>query len=361
MKEGTMTATTLETTIDQDKLASLAGQAMNDIAGMSSGTLIVAGDKLGLFRALRDRGALTSAELASATETAERYVREWLNSQAASGYVTYLGEGRYTLTPEQAELLTNEDSPYCMLGGFQTTSAATRALPKILERFKTGEGLGWHEHDPDLFEGVERFFRPGYKAHLVSSWLPALDGVLDKLERGITVADVGCGHGSSTIIMAKAFPNSTFVGSDYHEPSIQAARTAAVAAGLGNCTFQVASAKDYQGTYDLVCHFDCLHDMGDPVGAARHVLESLTPDGTWMLVEPFANDDVADNLNLVGRLYYSASTFICTPASLSQEVGLALGAQAGEGRLREVITQAGFTRFRRAAETPFNMVLEARP
>jgi 2-polyprenyl-3-methyl-5-hydroxy-6-metoxy-1,4-benzoquinol methylase len=356
-----MTATTTATTIDQDKLMGLVGQAVNDIGALYSGTLVVAGDKLGLYRAIREKGSVTSAELASATRTAERYVREWLNSQAASGYITYLGDGRYTLTPEQAEMLTNEDSPFCMLGGFQVSSAATRALPKLIERFKTGEGLGWHEHESDLFEGVERFFRPGYKAHLVSSWLPALDGVLDKLERGINVADVGCGHGASTIIMAKAFPNSRFVGSDYHEPSIEAARKAAAGAGVTNCTFEVASAKTYTGKFDLVCHFDCLHDMGDPVGAARHVLESLTPDGTWMLVETYANDDVVDNLNPVGRVYYSASTFICTPASLSQEVGLALGAQAGEARLRDVITQAGFTRFRRAAETPFNIVLEARP
>ncbi len=349
------------TTIDQDKLMSLVGQAVNDLGALLSGTLIVVGDKLGLYRTMRERGSVTSQQLAEATSTAERYVREWLNAQAASGYVTYEGDGRYRLTPEQAELLANEDSPYCMLGGFQVTSAASRALPKLIERFRTGEGLGWHEHDPDLFEGTERFFRPGYMTHLVGSWLPALDGVLSKLERGIDVADVGCGRGASTIIMARAFPNSRFVGSDYHTPSIEAARKTAAAAGVSNCTFEVASAKEYTGRFDLVCHFDCLHDMGDPVGAARHVLESLTPDGTWMIVEPFANDDVADNLNPVGRVYYSASTFICTPASLSQEVGLALGAQAGEARLREVVTQAGFTRFRRATETPFNIVLEARP
>ncbi len=356
-KEKVMTAST----IDQDILTRLVGQAVNDMGALLSGTLIVAGDKLGLYRAMRDRGSVSPAELAEATGTAERYIREWLNSQAASGYITYEGNGRYRLTPEQVEMLTNEESPFCVLGGFQVTSAATRALPKLIERFKTGEGLGWHEHDTDLFEGTERFFRPGYMAHLVSSWLPSLNGVLSKLERGIKVADVGCGRGASTIIMAKAFPNSQFVGSDYHDPSIEAARKAAMEAGIGNCTFEVASAKEFAGTFDLVCHFDCLHDLGDPVGAARHVRESLTADGTWMIVEPYANDEVADNLNPVGRVYYSASTFICTPASLSQEVGLALGAQAGESRLRDVVTQAGFTRFQRAAETPFNIVLEARP
>jgi 2-polyprenyl-3-methyl-5-hydroxy-6-metoxy-1,4-benzoquinol methylase len=349
------------TTIDQEKLTAIVGQVVNDIGALYSGTLVAVGDKLGLYRAMRHHGSVTSAELAGATGTAERYVREWLNSQAASGYVTYLGDGRYTLTPEQAELFTNEDSPFCIVGGFQVASAATRAFPKLIERFKTGEGLGWHEHDTDLFEGTERFFRAGYLAHLVSSWLPTLDGVLDKLDRGINVADVGCGRGASTIIMAKAFPNSQFVGSDYHAPSVEAARREASAAGVSNCRFEVASAKEYRGTFELVCHFDCLHDMGDPVGAARHVLESLTPDGTWMIVEPYANDQVVDNLNPVGRVYYSASTFICTPASLSQEVGLALGAQAGEARLRDVVSQAGFTRFRRATETPFNIVLEARP
>jgi SAM-dependent methyltransferase len=233
--------------------------------------------------------------------------------------------------------------------------------PRLIEAFKTGKGVGWDEHDPDLFQGTERFFRPGYLTNLVSAWLPALDGVVEKLQSGATVADVGCGHGASTVIMAKAFPQSRFVGFDYHAPSINAARDAAHAAGVTNCEFEVASAKDYPGTYDVVAHFDCIHDMGDPVGAARHTLQSLKPDGTWMLVEPFANDDVVDNLTPVGRVFYSASTFICTPASLAQDVGAALGAQAGEGRLRDVAQEAGFTRFRRAAETPFNLVLEARP
>jgi SAM-dependent methyltransferase len=304
---------------------------------------------------------MTPAELAKKTGTTERYVREWLNAQSAGGYVTYTGDGRYTLSPEQAEALTNEESPAFVLGGFQGMTAATMARPRLIEAFKTGKGVGWDEHDPDLFQGTERFFRPGYLANLVAAWLPALDGVVAKLEAGASVADVGCGHGASTIIMARAFPNSKFTGFDYHGPSIEAARKAARDAGVTNCDFQVASAKDYPGTYDLVCHFDCLHDMGDPVGAAAHARKSLKPDGTWMLVEPFANDEVAENLTPVGRVFYSASTFICTPASLAQEVGAALGAQAGEQRLGEVARKAGFSRFRRAAETPFNIVLEGRP
>jgi len=252
--------------------------------------------------------------------------------------------------------------PAYVVGGFQAMLGATLAVPKIIERFRNGDGLGWDEHDPDLFQGTERFFRPGYEANLVQSWLPALEGVVPKLEKGAKVADVGCGHGASTIIMAVAFPNSTFVGFDYHAPSIEAARKAAADAGVADrCRFEVASAADYPGTdYDLVCHFDCLHDMGDPVGAATHTRESLKADGTWLLVEPFANDDVADNLTPVGRVFYSASTLICTPASLSQDVGAALGAQAGEGRLREVAEAAGFTSFRRATETPFNLVLEGK-
>jgi SAM-dependent methyltransferase len=324
--------------------------------------LVVIGDKLGLFRALATSEPITPAELAAKTGTTERYVREWINGLAAADYVTFCGDGRYTLTPEQAEVLANEDSPASLIGGFQTLAAAGKIVPKLVQAFRTGQGVGWHEHDVDLFEGVERFFRPGYAANLTAAWLPALDGVVAKLERGAKVADVGCGHGASTIIMAKAFPNSTFIGFDYHGPSIDAARKAAANAGLTNVKFEVASAKDFPGKgYDLVCYFDCLHDMGDPQGAAKHTLGTLAKDGTWMIVEPFANDDVADNMNPVGRVYYSASTLICTPNSLSQEVGTALGAQAGEKRLGEVIGGAGFTRFRRATETPFNIVLEARP
>jgi 2-polyprenyl-3-methyl-5-hydroxy-6-metoxy-1,4-benzoquinol methylase len=338
----------------------LVNQAIGDMGAALVGALVVIGDKLGLYRGLADGTPRTSAELASQTGTNERYIREWLNSQSAAGYVTYCGDGRYTLSPEQAEALTNDDSPAFVVGGFQGMTAAARMAPRTMQAFKTGEGVGWHEHDADLFEGTERFFRPGYNANLVAAWLPALDGVVKKLESGATVADVGCGHGASTILMAKAFPNSRFIGFDYHEASIKTARDTAAKAGVKNCSFEVASAKDYPGQYDLVCHFDCLHDMGDPVGASKHVKETLKPGGTWMIVEPFANDDVADNLNPVGRVFYSASTLICTPASLSQEVGAALGAQAGEGRLREVVTKGGFTSFRRATETPFNLVLEAR-
>jgi SAM-dependent methyltransferase len=338
-----------------------AHKALGDVAGALTASLVVIGDKLGLYKALT-KGPATPAELATRTGTTERYVREWLNAQAAAGYVTYEG-GRYSLPPAHAACLADEESPACVLGAFQGMTAAMRANGKVAEGFKTGCGVGWHEHDPELFIGTERFFRPGYNAHLISEWIPALDGVQEKLERGARVADVGCGLGASTIIMAKAFPKSTFVGFDYHAPSIEKARERARAAGVGDrVTFEVASAKQFPGEkYDVVCFFDCLHDMGDPVGAARHVRETLAPDGTWLLVEPMAGDRVEDNLNPVGRLFYSVSTLVCTPASLAQEVGLALGAQAGEGRLRNVLEQAGFTRIRRATETPFNLVLEARP
>jgi SAM-dependent methyltransferase len=349
--------------MNEDRLMDLVHQAVGDFGAMLTGALVVLGDRLDLYRHLAAAGRpLTSAELAAAAGCAERYVREWLNAQAASGYVTYL-DGRYGLSAEQATAFTDESSPACVVGGFQAMLAATRAVDRLSVAFRTGEGLGWHEHHDDLFSGTERFFRPGYLANLTTSWIPALEGAEDKLRHGARVADVGCGHGSSTIIMARAYPNSTFTGFDYHAPSVEAARKAAAEAGLGDrVSFQLASAKDYPGTgYDLVAFFDCLHDMGDPAGAARHVLASLAPDGSWLLVEPFASDDTAGNLNPVGRLFYSVSTLVCTPASLAQEVGTALGAQAGETRLRDVATAAGFTRFRRAAETPFNLVLEARP
>jgi SAM-dependent methyltransferase len=349
--------------MNEDKLMSLVHQAVGDFGSILTGALVVLGDRLDLYRHLADAGRpLTSAELATAAGCAERYVREWLNGQAASGYVTY-ADGRYALDEEQAIAFTDESSPACVIGGFQAMLAATRAIDRLTVAFRTGEGLGWHEHHDDLFRGTERFFRPGYNANLTPSWIPALEGVEDKLRRGAKVADVGCGHGASTVIMARAFPESTFTGFDYHAPSIDAARKAAAEAGVDDrVTFDVAPATEYPGTgYDLVGFFDCLHDMGDPTGAARHVLASLASDGTWLIVEPFANDDIAGNLNPVGRLFYSVSTLVCTPASLSQEVGTALGAQAGETRLRDVVTTAGFTRFRRAAETPFNLVLEARP
>jgi SAM-dependent methyltransferase len=285
-----------------------------------------------------------------------------LSGQAAGGYVTY-ANGSFSLTPEQSFALAQEGSPAFVPGAFQLATSLVKDEEKISSAFRTGSGVGWHEHHHDLFAGTERFFRPGYAANLISSWLPALDGVHEKLERGSLVADVGCGHGASTILMAEAYPRSEFVGFDYHEGSIAAAREKASSAGLdGRVSFEVAAAKEYPGDgYDLVAMFDCLHDMGDPVGAATHVLETLGSDGTWMIVEPYAGDQLEDNLNPVGRVFYSASTLVCTPASRDQEVGLALGAQAGEARLRDVVTQGGFTRFRRATETPFNLVLEARP
>jgi len=340
-------------------------RAFGDIGGALTASLVVIGDKLGLYRALAAGGPATPAELAERTKTAERYVREWCAAQAASEYLTYdPATGRYTLPEAHAVALTDESSPACVLGGFQGMTAATRIVPRIIEAFRTGHGVGWHEHDPNLFEGTERFFRPGYNAHLVPEWIPALEDVGPKLRAGAHVADIGCGHGASTIILAQAFPRSRFVGFDYHAPSIESARRRARDAKVDDrVRFEVASAKDYpgRGEYDLVAFFDCLHDMGDPVGAAAHVRETLKEDGTWMLVEPFAHDRVEDNLNPLGRVFYSVSTLVCTPASLSQEVGAALGAQAGEARLRGVLEKAGFTRIRRATETPFNLVIEARP
>jgi SAM-dependent methyltransferase len=309
-------------------------------------------------------GPLSSEELAQRTGVAERSVREWLRNQAAGGYIVYDSDSdRYELPNEHALALAYEDSPFYILGVYDSIASLYADEDKILEAFASGRGMGWHEHDHRLFRGTERFFRPGYRAHLVSEWIPALDGVQEKLERGAMVADVGCGHGVSTVIMADAFPNSHFVGFDYHPPSIDRARELAADSGVGeNTSFAVASAKDYPGDgYDLVCVFDCLHDMGDPVGASAHVRETLAPDGTWMIVEPFANDSVGENLNPVGRVFYGASTVICTPASLAQEVGLALGAQAGEARLAEVIKEGGFSSVRRATETPFNLILEAKP
>jgi 2-polyprenyl-3-methyl-5-hydroxy-6-metoxy-1,4-benzoquinol methylase len=313
---------------------------------------------------MADGTPVTPAELAERTDCRERYVREWLCQQAASGYVEYdATDGTFRLPPEQALALAHDDSPAFIPGAFQLIAAIVKDEPHITERFRSGEGFGWHEHDHDLFEGTERFFRPGYLANLVASWLPSLDGVVEKLETGARVADIGCGHGASTILMAQAFPASTFVGTDYHEGSIEAARRAAERAGVADrITFEVSSAKALAGgPYDLVCVFDALHDMGDPVGAARQVRSQLADDGTWLVVEPFAGDAIEDNLNPVGRVFYAGSTMLCTPASLSQEVGLALGAQAGEQRLAEVLHEGGFSRVRRSAETPFNMVLEVRP
>ena len=355
-------AATQTPAIDASKLEQFVFRAVEEVGATLNAALVVMGDRLGLYRALAGAGPLTPAELAERTGTAERYVREWLNAQAAGGYVTYEpGSGRYTLPPEQAVALTDEDSPAYLPGFFQIALGSVHDSPRITEAARTGEGIGWHDHVHDVHEGCERFFRPGYNANLRPAWLPALDGVVDKLDRGAKVGDVGCGHGSSTILMATAFPNSTFTGSDYHDGSIETARERAAAAGLDNVEFEVAPAAGYGGgTYDFVTMFDCLHDMGDPVGAARHVRESLADDGTWMIVEPRAGDRVEDNLNPVGRAYYGFSTLLCTPASLSQEVGLALGAQAGEAKIRNVVITSGFTRFGRAAQTPFNLVFEAR-
>src|SRR5689334_8948519 len=350
--------------INEDRMNQLIGQFLNDFGAVFHGAMVVIGDKLGLYKALAAAGPSTSKELADRTQTNERYVREWLASQAAGGYVTYdAGAGRYSLSEEQAFTMANDDSPAFLPGAFQVAVAAVKSQPRIEQAFRTGEGVGWHEHDPELFRGTERFFRPGYAANLVSTWIPALDGVEAKLNDGARVADVGCGHGASTILMAKAYPKSTFIGFDYHGPSIEYARKSASEAGVSDrVSFEVAKAKDYPGhDYDFVTFFDCLHDMGDPVGASAHVLESLKKDGTWMLVEPFAGDKLEDNLNPVGRAFYGASTLLCTPGSLSQEVGLGLGAQAGEAKIREVVTSGGFSRFRRASQTPFNLVFEARP
>jgi len=350
--------------VDQTKLEQFVGKAIGDLGAALTAALVVIGDKLGLFKALAQAGPLTPADLAARTNTAERYVREWLAAQAAAGYVLYdAARGRYSLSPEQAVALADENSPACVLGGFQGMTAAMKIVPKLSEAFRTGHGVGWHEHDADLFMGTERFFRPGYAAHLTSAWIPALEGVDAKLKAGGRAADIGCGHGASTVLMAQAYPKSTFVGFDYHAASIERARERAAEAGVADrVRFEVAAAKEYPGRgYDFVTCFDCLHDMGDPVGAATHVRSSLAPDGTWMVVEPYAGDRVEENLTPVGRVFYSASTLICTPASLAQEVGLALGAQAGETRLREVIGAGGFRHVRRATQTPFNLVLEAKP
>jgi 2-polyprenyl-3-methyl-5-hydroxy-6-metoxy-1,4-benzoquinol methylase len=350
--------------VDTDKLMAFVFKAVDEVGATLNSALVVLGDKLGLYRAMAGAGALTSDELAERTGTAERYVREWLNAQAAGGYVHYDPEtGRYALPAEQAVALTDSSSPAFLPGIFQIAIGSVLDSPRILDVARTGDGIGWHDHVADVHEGCERFFRPGYNAHLVAEWLPALDGVVEKLSRGATVADVGCGHGASTVLMAEAFPVSRFVGTDYHDGSIVTARQRAADAGVTTrVTFETAPASSFPGRdYDLVTMFDCLHDMGDPAGAAAHIRNALADDGTWMIVEPAAGDRVEDNLNPVGRAYYAFSTLLCTPCSLSQEVGTALGAQAGEARLRAIVTDAGFSRFRKVAATPFNSVFEARP
>lgn len=353
-----------EQEIDETKLNAFMQGAVGDMGAAMHAVLIVLGDRLGLFKAMADSIPVTPGELATRTRTHERYVREWLNANAASGYVTYdARKGTYTLPPEQAFALAVENSPAFLPGAFQLISACFHDAGKIEEAFRTGKGVGWHEHHHDLFHGTERFFRPNYIANLTSSWIPALNGVEAKLRSGAKVADIGCGLGASTILMAKHYPNSRFLGFDYHEASITMAREAAEKAGVGDrITFAVATAKAFPGKdYDFIAFFDCLHDMGDPDGAAAHVRSALKPDGTWMIVEPYAEDATEANHNPVGRVFYSASTMLCVPASLSQEIGAALGAQAGEARLKDVVSRVGFTRFRRATNTPFNLVLEARP
>ncbi len=348
---------------DEAKLQAFMGRMMTDIGALSNAVLVHVGDQLGLYTALLELGPATPPELAKRTGTAERLVREWLSAQAAQGYVTYdRASEKFSLSPEQAMVFALPDSPVYMAGFYDVARGLFDDTPKILSAFRSNGAMGWDQHNGCLFCGTQRLFRPAYMHNLVNGWLPALDGMVEKLKRGALVADVGCGHGASTILMAKAFPNSTFHGYDYHAGSIAAAKRDAEAEGVSDrITFEVAKAKEFPAkNYDLVCFFDCLHDMGDPVGAAKHVKQTLAPDGTWMIVEPFAHDRLEQNLNPVGAMFYAASTVVCTPASLAQEVGLALGAQAGEARLRDVAKQGGFTRFRRAAETPFNMVLEAR-
>jgi SAM-dependent methyltransferase len=347
--------------MDNTKMMDFVDRAVGDVGALLGGAMVVIGDKLGLYRAMKGAGSLTPAELAQRTGTAERYVREWLSAQAARGYVSYDGNHRFSLPDEYAEPLTDESSPACVIGAFEIAVGSVYATDTITERFRTGAGFAWGAHDEHVLGGCERFFRPGYLNNLASSWVPALDGVQAKLARGGHIADVGCGHGASTILLAEAYPAATVIGYDAHQGSIEAARRRAADAGLANrVDFAVASATTFDGTYDMVCFFDCLHDMGDPAGACAHARDRLSPDGTLMIIEPFAGDDLADNLTPVGAAYYGFSTLLCTPSSLSQDVGAALGAQAGEARLRQIVTAAGFATLRRVAETPFNIVLEAK-
>lgn len=350
--------------LDHKKVEKFLFKFVDDLGTGMCAALALIGEKLGLYKAMAAAGPVTPAELAERTSTSERYVREWLSAQAANGYVEYDAKtGRFFFPAEHALLLANEDGPAYIPGAFHMLSSLFRDEHKITEAFRTGEGVGWHEHHASLFHGVEKFFRPTYVHNLMNGWIPALEGVEAKLKEGAAVADIGCGHGASTVLLAQAFPNSSFYGFDYHQASIEQARQRAEAAGVQHrVKFEVATAKDFEDRqYDLVCFFDCLHDMGDPAGAMQHVRETIDPDGTVMIVEPYANESLTENLNPVGRIYYAASTMICTPASKAQEVGLGLGAQAPESKLREIVTGGGFRRFRRAAETPFNRVYEAKP
>ncbi|MUH35529.1 class I SAM-dependent methyltransferase [Zobellia amurskyensis] len=348
--------------LNEEKLNALLGKVVTEMGAAANGPLVMLGDKLGLYKRLAESGPMNSTELADETNTAERYVREWLSAQAASGYVTYDAESKsFSMTPEQAAVFGNPDSPVFMTGAFYAITSVYHDAPKMETAFQTGEGVAWGDHSTCLFCGTEKFFSPSYEANLISQWIPSLEGVEAKLKSGAKVADIGCGHAASTIIMAKAYPNSTFIGYDYHEKSIEHARIKAKEEGVNNVSFEVSTAKTFPGeNYDLIAFFDCLHDMGDPVGACAHVKQALKTDGTCMIVEPFAKDSLEENLNPVGRAFYAFSTTLCTPCSLNQEVGLALGAQAGEKRLREVAVSGGFTHFRKATETPFNLILEAR-
>lgn len=349
--------------MNNDKLQEFLGKMVQDLGAAVSASLVLTGDKLGLYKNLVSNGPITSYQLAKNTLTSERYVREWLAAQAASGYVEYdSSNDTYSMTPEQAAVFADDDSPVNMTGGFYSLASVFADEPKIADAFRSGEGVSWGEHSSCLFCGVEKFFKPSYRAHLTSEWLPALDGVEEKLKRGASVADIGCGYGASTLVMAETYPNSKFFGYDFHHPSIVHARSEAKKNGFSNARFETVTARKFPGSdYDLIAFFDCLHDMGDPVAALKHSLETLKPDGTCLIVEPYANDNLAGNLNPIGRIYYSFSTMVCTPSALSQEGGMSLGAQAGEAKIREVAEQAGFTRFRRATETPFNIIYEAKP
>jgi ubiquinone/menaquinone biosynthesis C-methylase UbiE len=349
--------------IDSDKLNAFLGKFVTDLGATAAAGNVVIGHNLGLYKALAADPA-TAEELAARTHTNPRYIAEWLRGQAAGGYVEYdAAADSYSMTEEQAFALTNPDGGIYAPGAFVLALGALRAEPRITEAFRSGAGLGWHEQDTDVFVGCEQFFRPGYIANLIPAWLPALDGVQDKLQAGAEVADIGCGLGASTILLAQEYRNSRFTGSDYHAGSIELARKHAGEAGVADrVAFEVSSASSFSGTgYDLAATFDCLHDMGDPLAAAKHVRQALKPDGTWLIVEPYATDEIAGNMNPVGRVYYNFSTFLCLPNAMSQSGGYTLGAQAGEAAIRRVVTDAGFTRFRRAAETPFNLVFEARP
>ena len=350
--------------VDETKLNQFVGQMLSDLGGAATIALVRIGDALGLYKILHAKGPMTGQQLSAESGVNERYLREWLSQQAASNYLSYdRTTGKFELPPEQAMVFAIEDSPVFMIGAFDAMAALVGNQEKVQPAFRSGDGVAWGDQASCLFCATARFFRPGYHNNLVNNWLPALDGVVEKLDRGAKVADVGCGHGWSTVLMAKAFPKSQFIGYDFHPSSIEcASEHAREHAVTGNTRFEVGTAKTYpEKGFDLVTFFDCLHDMGDPTGAAGHVRQSLKPDGSWMIVEPMAGDRLEDNLNPVGRLYYAASTMVCVPTSLSQEVGAALGAQAGEKRLREVIGAGGFSNVRRATETPFNMVLEARP